>query len=271
MEWHNLNALIFHIRIDNDAIYYSSMNPWSSWFTVYGEDPGWDPLEWVIEETHKRGIEFHAWMNPYRITASGKKGVTAAKVASKIPSYNIGSNPDNLLVSSETYGTILNPGIPEVRTFIVDTCMEVIEKYDVDAIHFDDYFYISSVDDEREYQKYNPNNLKKDDWRREQVDLFIKELSEEMRAYNKEHNRFVQLGISPSGIWKSAGDSSYVKYDENGTAITNGSGTYSTFEHYGEYLYSDTKKWCDEEWIDYILPQTYWGISHPTAAFYSIN
>ena len=175
MEWHNLNALIFHIRIDNDAIYYSSMNPWSSWFTVYGEDPGWDPLEWVIEETHKRGIEFHAWMNPYRITASGKKGVTAAKVASKIPSYNIGSNPDNLLVSSETYGTILNPGIPEVRTFIVDTCMEVIEKYDVDAIHFDDYFYISSVDDEREYQKYNPNNLQKDDWRREQVDLFIKE------------------------------------------------------------------------------------------------
>lgn len=267
MEWHNLNALIFHIRIDNDAIYYSSMNPWSSWFTVYGEDPGWDPLEWVIEETHKRGIEFHAWMNPYRITASGKKGVTAAQVASKIPSYNIGSNPDNLLVSSETYGTILNPGIPEVRTFIIDTCMEVIEKYDVDAIHFDDYFYISSVDDEREYQKYNPNNLKKDDWRREQVDLFIKELSEEMRAYNKEHNRFVQLGISPSGIWKSAGDSSYVKYDENGTAITNGSGTYSTFEHYGEYLYSDTKKWCDEEWIDYILPQTYWGISHPTAAF----
>lgn len=267
MEYYNLNALIFHIRVDNDAIYYSDTNPWSSWFTEYGVDPGWDPLEWVIEETHKRGIEFHAWMNPYRIHASGTKGTTAEDVAKGIPSYNIASNPKNILVSSSSYGSILNPGLPEVREFIIDTCMEVIEKYDVDAIHFDDYFYITDVNDDDTYAKYNSNGLSHDDWRREQVNIFIEDLSKAMRKYNEENNRYVQLGISPSGVWKSAGSSSYVKYDSDGTAITNGSGTTTTFEHYGGYLYSDTKKWCDEEWIDYILPQTYWAISHPSAAF----
>lgn len=267
MEYYNLNALIFHIRVDNDAIYYSDTNPWSSWFTEYGVDPGWDPLEWVIEETHKRGIEFHAWMNPYRIHAAGTKGTTAESVAKEIPSYNIASNPDNILVSSSSYGSILNPGLPEVREFIIDTCMEVIEKYDVDAIHFDDYFYITDVNDDATYAKYNPNGLSHDDWRREQVNIFIEDLSKAMRKYNEENNRYVQLGISPSGVWKSAGNSSYVKYDSDGTAITNGSATTTAFEHYGNYLYSDTKKWCDEEWIDYILPQTYWAISHTTAAF----
>lgn len=267
MEYYNLNALIFHIRVDNDAIYYSDTNPWSSWFTEYGVDPGWDPLEWVIEETHKRGIEFHAWMNPYRIHASGTTGTTAEDVASEIPSYNIASNPENILVSSSSYGSILNPGLPEVREFIIDTCMEVIEKYDVDAIHFDDYFYITNVNDDSTYEMYNPDGLSHEDWRREQVNIFIEDLSKAMRSYNEKNNRYVQLGISPSGVWKSAGSDSYVVYDENGIAITNGSATTTTFEHYGNYLYSDTKKWCDEEWIDYILPQTYWAISHTTAAF----
>lgn len=268
MEYYNLNALIFHIRVDNDAIYYSDINPWSSWFTTYGVDPGWDPLKWVIEETHKRGIEFHAWMNPYRIHATGETGTTAEDVAKGIPSYNIGSDPKNILVSSENYGSILNPGLPEVREFIIDTCMEVIEKYDVDAIHFDDYFYVENVNDDDTYAKYNPKGLSHDDWRRDQVDIFIEDLSKAMRKYNEENNRYVQLGISPSGVWKSDfSNGGKVTYDVNGTAITNGSATTTTFQHYGSYLYSDTKKWCDEEWIDYILPQTYWGISHPSAAF----
>ena len=269
MEWYNLNALIFHIRVDNDAIYYSDMNPWSDWFTVYGEDPGWDPLEWVIEETHARGIEFHAWMNPYRVKSHGvSKKTTLEEFAKNIPSYNIASDPNMLLTNtydSNSNGIILNPGLPEVREFIIDTCMEVIEKYDVDAIHFDDYFYATGVNDDDTYAKYNPKGLNHEDWRRDQVDIFIKDLSDRMRAYNKENNRFVQLGISPSGVWKSGNGK--VEYDENGTAITNGSATTTSFQHWGNYLYSDTKRWVDEEWIDYMLPQTYWAISHTSAAF----
>ena len=285
MNYYNLNALIFHIRIDNDALYPSTMNPWSDWFTTYGLDPGWDPLAWVIEECHKRGYEFHAWMNPYRIKASSDK--TVAELATMIRSYapnNIGADASNILGEKDG-GAILNPGIPAVRKFIVDTCMEVIRNYDVDAIHFDDYFYsdmgaagaltgsnsILTEPDQATYLKYKPDNYSADsgidkaNWRREQVDLFIEELHRTMKMYNESTGRHVQLGISPSGVWRS-GDGK-VTYDVNGNAITSGSNTRTTFEHYGSYLFSDTLKWVNEEWIDYILPQMYWGFTHTTAAF----
>ena len=262
MEFYKMNALVFHVRIYNDALYPSKLNPKSSYYTC-----DTDLLPWVIEECHKRGIEFHAWLNPYRIKSSG--GTTpekeAATIKSKCPA-NVGSDPENILINPDG-GVILNPGKPAVRKFIIDTCMEVIRNYDVDAIHFDDYFYISNVDDASTMAEYNPDNLSKDDWHREQVNLFIKGLSQAMREYNEENNRYVQLGISPSGVWYSAGTKSYVEYDEDGTCITNGSPTKNTFNHYGNYLYSDTKHWIDEEWIDYILPQTYWAIEHPSAYF----
>ena len=259
MEYYNLNALIFHIRIYNDALYPSDLNPKSSYMQT-----SQDLLPWIIEECHKRGIEFHAWLNPYRVKSSGGTTVEeeANKIKAKCPA-NVGSNPDNLLINSSG-GVILNPGIPEVRDFIVDSCMEVIEKYDVDAIHFDDYFYITGVDDSSTQAKYNTENLSEGDFRRKQVDLFIKQLSEEMSAYNKAHNRYVQLGISPSGIYRN-GDG-VVTYDENGNAITNGSKT-GGMQHWGNYLYSDTVNWINHEWIDYIMPQSYWAFSQPIAGF----
>lgn len=263
MEFYNMNCVVFHIRIMNDALYPSKLNPRSNYNTA-----DTDLLPWIIEECHKRGIEFHAWLNPYRVKSSGGGTVEeeAAKIAAKCP-QNVGSKAENLLRNDSNGGIILNPGIPEVRQFIIDTCMEIIENYDVDAIHFDDYFYIENVVDDDTRAKYNPDNLSKDDWRREQVNIFIKDLSDTMRAYNEANNRYVQLGISPSGVWKSAGTKSYVEYDENGTCITNGSPTKNSFNHYEYYLYSDTKKWCDNEWIDYITPQTYWAITHSTAYF----
>lgn len=259
MEYFNLNALIFHIRIMNDALYPSELNPKSNYMST-----SQDLLPWVIEECHKRGIEFHAWLNPYRVKSSG--GSTATEEAQKIKNRcpaNVGSDPNNLLVNSSG-GVILNPGEPAVRDFIVDTCMEVIEKYDVDAIHFDDYFYITGVDDSATRAKYNPDDMELGDWRRHQVDLFIEQLSNEMRAYNRAHNRYVQLGISPSGIYRN-GDGK-VSYDEDGNAITNGSKT-GGMEHYGNYLYSDTVNWINHEWIDYIMPQSYWAFSQPIAGF----
>lgn len=258
MEEYNMNAMIFHIRAKNDAIYESKYNKWSQY---YSTDPSWDALPWIIEECHRRGIEFHAWLNPYRVATSGSANLET--LSKNFKSTNPASNPDNLL-NADTC-VILNPGLPNVRDFLIRTCMEVIENYDVDAINFDDYFYAAGVDDADTYAKYNPDNLSLADWRREQINLFIEGLSKEMREFNERTGRRVQLGIAPSGIWRS-GDGK-VTYDSEGNAITNGSSTTSSFIHYGGHLFADTLKWINEEWIDYILPQTYWSIEHGSAGF----
>ena len=257
MKVYNLNALIFHIRIMNDALYESKYNNWSIY---YNESPDWEALPWVIEECHKRGIEFHAWMNPYRVR-NGQNDLTA--LAKEFPSSNMASDPNNLLQGANS--VILNPGIPKVKTWLVDVCMEVVEKYDIDAIHFDDYFYDYKVDDTTTRKIYNTEGLSLGDFRRKQVDDFIESLSKNIRAYNEKSGKRVQLGISPSGVYLS-GDGK-VTYNENGDAITNGSLTTTTYIHYGDYLYSDTLKWINNEWIDYILPQCYWSIEHPLCPY----
>lgn len=257
MEYFNLNALVFHVRIFNDALFESSLNPRSNYMTT-----SQDMLGWVIEEAHKRGIEFHAWFNPYRVYSSGG---SIEKAVEKYKDYpqNPASKAENLL-ANDSGGVILNPGLPEVRQFIIDSCMEVVNRYDIDAVHFDDYFYISNVDDSSTREKYNTENLSLDDFRRKQVDTFIEDLHNTLVDYNTKNNKRVQLGISPSGIYRN-GDGK-VTYDEKGHAITNGSKT-SGFAHYGNYLYSDTLKWANEGWIDYLLPQSYWAFSHTVAGF----
>ena len=195
IEYYNMNAIIFHIRTHHDAMYKSNLNRLSSNYTGVDFDE-FDPLEWIIEESHRRGIEFHAWMNPYRV-GSG----TIESVAAKFPSNNPASNVDNLLSGSQNI--ILDPGSPEVRDFLVDTVMEVVQNYDVDAIHFDDYFYESGVDDSKTRAKYNTNNLQVADFRRLQVDTFIKDLHEALDDFNTKNGRHVQLGISPSGIYRN--------------------------------------------------------------------
>lgn len=264
LEYFNINAMIFHVRTHNNALYKSELNPVASYYKNVNFDQ-FDPLEYIIEEAHKRGIEFHAWMNPYRLstTFSG----TPEQYAATQPSYNIASNPEMILKSGNSL--ILNPGEPAVREFLVDTVMELIENYDVDAIHFDDYFYINNVDDTHTRNKYNTEGLSLGDFRRKQIDLFIEDLYNTMRAYNLQNNRVVQLGISPSGIYRNG---SHVplenyKYDENGTLTYPLYSNSSGFAHYDNYLYSDTKKWIDEEWIDYIIPQTYWSFEQPVAGY----
>lgn len=259
-----INAIIFHIRTHNDAFYPSKLNPVSSYYSQVNFDE-FDPLEWMIAETHKRGIEFHAWLNPYRVSSTGVSDIDS--LLAKYNDVNPASNKDNLLITGE--GVILNPGLPHVRDFITDTCMEIVENYDVDAIHFDDYFYISGCDDTTTREQYNTENLSMADFRRKQVDLFIEQLSNELRAFNLEHNRTVQLGISPSGIYRNGGayDRNDATYNENGDLTYPLNSNTSGFAHYGDYLYSDTKKWIDEEWIDYILPQSYWAMGHNGANF----
>ena len=257
MERYNLNVMIFHVRIMNDALYESKYNSWSSY---YSTNPDWDMLPWLIEECHKRGIEFHAWMNPYRVTTN--VSLSLEECAKRYKATNAASNPKNLLKATSTI--ILNPGIPEVQRFLVDTCMELVENYDVDAIHFDDYFYAAGIDDSETIREYNSNNLSEDNFRRSQVDAFIEGLSNELRAYNEVSGRRVQLGIAPTGVWKNG--NGVVTYDSDGKAISSGSRT-SAYAHYGAPLYADTLKWINNNWIDYILPQTYWAITNSAGPY----
>lgn len=138
-----MNAMIYHIRTHNNAMYNSKLNPRARWWANVDFDK-FDPLEWLISECHSRGIEFHAWLNPYRVSTNGDN---PSNSVGSLPSVNPANNPDNLITVGNSI--ILDPGIPEVRDFIVDTCMEIVENYDIDAIHFDDYFYISGADDSK--------------------------------------------------------------------------------------------------------------------------
>ena len=280
----NMNAIIYHVRTNNNAYYRTKLAPIDSRYGTYESFEEWDYLKWFIDECHSRGIEFHAWLNPYRIKGAGfPEGYKEKEISELYKNYplNPASNPDNILLNDSS-GAILNPGKEEVQKYIVDVCLELMANYNIDAIHFDDYFYAKMTelndvlveDDQKdfvEYIKNNPNcNYKEDsakdkkDWRRGNVDKFIYDLSCAMRKFNKENNRSVQLGISPTGIYMN-GDGE-VTFDENGTAITNGSNTRGQ-EHYESYLYCDSKKWVDNEWIDYIIPQTYWGFTQPVAGF----
>lgn len=270
MEYYNMNAMIFHIRANHDAWYNSKINKVNRQLSNV-DFSKFDPLEYVITEAHKRGIEFHAWMNPYRI---GSTYASVEDVASAYSDYpnNPASKKENVLMGSTLQ--ILNPGIPEVRDFIVDTCMEVVNNYDVDAIHFDDYFYASGINDASTIAKYNTEGLSTSDFRRKQVDLFIKDLKDNLDQFNKKNNKFVQLGISPTGVYKNASSTSeantplskYV-YNENGDLIYPTGATIGCQMHYESYLYCDTLKWVNNEWINYILPQTYWSTSHSRAPF----
>lgn len=255
MEKLNLNVIIFHLRTHNDALYDTDLAPKSSYVSA-ANFKYWDYLSWFIEECHNRGIEFHAWLNPYRISSSS---TTMSKVLSKYESYrkNPARKQENVLIGKN--GAILDPGRPEVKEYLVDVCMEIIKKYDVDAIHFDDYFYISDVDDSATYNKYKSeyNNVNIQTFRRLQVDDFIETLSEEMYNYNIANNKAVQLGISPSGVYRNGSYTTNYQYDENGTLISPTASNTAGYAHYDAPLYSDTKKWIDNEWIDYITPQLY--------------
>ncbi len=256
-----MNAIVYHVRTHNNAMYKSELNPLASWYSGVNFDI-FDPTAWLIDECHKRGIEFHAWLNPYRISTNGS---TSSNISGSIPDVNPVNDSNNLLKAENN--VILDPGIPSNREFIIDTCMEIVENYDVDAIHFDDYFYIKGADDTLTRQKYNTENLSTADFRRKQVDLFIEGLSKELRAYNKTNNKTIQLGISPSGVYRNGGYVSKPTYDENGNLSAPLYSNTAGSAHYDDYLYSDTLNWINNEWIDYIMPQCYWAVEHNEARY----
>ncbi len=278
MEQYNMNCIIFHIRTLNNAFYKTKLAPIASNYGTYESFSEWDYLEWFIDECHDRGIEFHAWLNPYRIYSHGLKlnETTTADVAAEYVNYpdNPASNPDNILLTyyqGVSHGAILDPAKEEVQDYIVKVCTEVIQNYDVDAIHFDDYFYAQMSDgikvltepDQAEYEAYIDKNggysktsaSDKKEWRRNNVTSMIKKLHSAIVSYNAQYNKNVQLGISPTGIYK------------NGNGSVNSGSNTAGQQHYESYLFCDSKLWIQQELIDYIMPQSYWAFTHSIAGY----
>lgn len=237
-----VNTVIVQVRPKADALYESEINPWSDVLTgVQGENPGYDPMAFMIEEVHKRGMAFHAWLNPYRVTTSGTE-LTA--LSSNHPAR---LNPSwTMAYEGKLY---YNPEIEGVKQHIVDTVEEIIIKYNVDGIHFDDYFYPSSyplpVGETREGITAQ--------LRRQAINEMIERVSLTIQSVNHTYNKSTVFGISPPGIWK------------NSSSDSTGSNTSGNEAYYS--IYADSRTWIQKEWIDYIVPQIYWRTGHEKADY----
>ncbi|MBT8723033.1 family 10 glycosylhydrolase [Bacteroides uniformis] len=242
-----INAIIFQVRPEADALYASRLEPWSRFLTgVQGKapEPYWDPMQFMIDECHKRGMEFHAWINPYRTKTTLKSELAPNHV------YNI--HPEWFV----TYGDQLyfDPALPESRRHICMVVSDIVSRYDVDAIHMDDYFYpypIKGKDfpDDASFARFGGGFSNKGDWRRSNVNVLIKKLHETIR----EIKPWVKFGVSPFGIYRNESSDSL------------GSKT-KGLQNYDD-LYADVLLWAREGWIDYNIPQIYWHIGHPVADY----
>lgn len=248
LQKNGFNAVFVQIRPAADAFYPSVFEPWSQYLTgKQGQAPfpKYDPLQFMIDETQKRNMEFHAWFNPFRALINSRVNPNPANHATL-------KNPDWII----NYGgkAYFDPGNPQTRNYILKIILDVVKRYDIDGVHIDDYFYPYKIagqvfNDQNSFNKYNSKNLSLEDWRRANVNLFISQLYYQI----KQEKKWVKFGVSPFGIWRNK------KNDPLGSE-TNGSSCYDD-------LYSDVRLWIQEEWVDYILPQLYWEHGHRLAAF----
>jgi len=245
-----LNAVIFQVRPGCDALYPSKLEPWSEYLTgAMGRPPRpfYDPLEFAITEAHRRGLELHAWFNPYRARhRSAKSLLSADHISSTRPS----------LVKKYGEELWLDPGEKEVQEYSLKVVMDVLERYDVDGIHFDDYFYPYKVQlssgqdldfpDEDSWRKFGAGGkLSREDWRRENVNRFLQIVYTSI----KKRKPWVKFGISPFGIWRPGNPPQIHGLDAY------------------EKLYADSRKWLQNGWLDYCAPQLYWQIASPEQSF----
>ncbi len=239
-----LNTVFFQVRPQGDALYKSEIFPWSSYLTgTAGQDPGYDPLAFLIQEADKRGIRVHAWINPYRLTMGS--AASPQNTNASLPAGSPVKNRSDLTMAAGDGRLYLNPGEPEAMELVVRGVKEIIENYNVDGIHFDDYFYPydPNYDDSAAYAKYGqPKGLSLEDWRRDNTHSLMKMVDETI----KETRPGVEFGISPSGVWRNQ------KNDPLGSAT-------NTFESYSQ-IYADSRRWVTEGIVDYVVPQIYWAI-----------
>lgn len=248
---YKMNTVVFQVRPATDAFFQSDLEPWSQWLSgTQGQapDPYYDPLEFAIEESKKRGLEIHLWLNPYRAVVDTAR-------ASISDDHPIKKNPEWFV----TYGKAryFNPGLQETRDHVATVIADVLKRYNVDALHFDDYFYPyrlpdEEFPDEEAFEQY-PRGFsadEKDDWRRDNVDLIIEQLHDTIERVSPH----VAFGISPFGVWRNQSD------DPKGSATQAGVTNY-------DGLYANILKWQEEGWIDYVTPQIYWHIGKEVADY----
>jgi len=243
-----MNAVIVQVRPACDAFFPSDLEPWSEWLTgTQGKAPvpWYDPLQFMIEETHKRGMEFHAWCNPYRAVFRVNRSSIAASHVSKV-------HPDWILTYGDT--KYLDPGNKQVQLFVVSVIRDMLKRYDIDGIHFDDYFYPYRIagkefPDNASFKKYG-NGMDRDEWRRSNVDSVILMLSRAIRQTKKT----CKFGISPFGVWRN------ISQDPEGSDTHAGQTNYDD-------LYADILLWLKNGWIDYVVPQLYWEFEQKNAPF----
>jgi uncharacterized lipoprotein YddW (UPF0748 family) len=247
---YNLNTVVFQIRPAADALYSSAIEPWSQWLT--GEqgkapEPFYDPLEYAITECRKRGLDIHAWLNPYR-AVTDTANVTAPNHISNI-------HPDWFLTYGKT--VFFDPGLSETRDYVASVVGDIVRRYDIDAIHMDDYFYpyrIAKVSfpDDSSFARY-PRRFAPDqheEWRRDNINLIIRQISDSIKAIKP----WVEFGISPFGVWRN------IEKDPEGSMTKAGQTNYDD-------LYADILFWQKNGWIDYITPQIYWHIGFKVADY----
>ncbi|MFF3872131.1 glycoside hydrolase family 10 protein [Streptomyces sp. NPDC001978] len=242
-----LNTVIFQVRPTADALWPSPYEPWSQFLTgTQGRSPGWDPLGTAVTEAHARGLQLHAWFNPYRIANhTDPRRLVASHPARKHPDWVV------------PYGGKLyyNPGLPKVRAFVQDAMLDAVARYPVDAVHFDDYFYPypvagQSFDDDAAYDTYGGSFTNRAAWRRDNINRLVKETAARIR----EVRPGTQFGISPFGVWRNAAT------DSRGSDTRAGVQTYDD-------LYADTRAWVRDNVIDYLVPQVYWNIGFAAADY----
>ena len=240
-----LNALVLQVRPACDALYESKYDPWSPYLTgTMGLSPGYDPLAFAITEAHARGIELHAWFNPYRALTSASAPTSSGHVTREHPEW----------VRRYAGQLWLDPGEPQVREYVLEVMLDVVRRYDIDGVHIDDYFYPyptpakTPFPDETTYRRYREKGgkLERDDWRRDNNNQLVQQLY----ARGKEVKNGVKVGLSAFGIWRPHVPESI----EAG------------LDAYGE-LYADSRKWLKDGWCDYFAPQLYWGIAPRKQSF----
>jgi len=245
-----LNTVIFQVRPSCDALYASPYEPWSEYLTGtmgQGPRPFYDPLEFAVEQAHKRGLELHAWFNPYRARHGGAKSAPAS-------THILRTHPE--LVRHYGQSLWLDPGEKAVQDYSLKVVMDVVKRYDIDGVHFDDYFYpYKEMDalgreldfpDESSWQRYGAGGkLNREDWRRENVNAFVHHVYESIKATKP----WVKFGVSPFGIWRPGNPQQIEGYDAFAK------------------LYADSRQWLGKGWLDYCAPQLYWAIKPPDQSF----
>ncbi len=253
---YNINVIYFQVRTNNDAYYHSKLNPTSRFIVGNEGDPLlFDPLKWMVNECKKHNIELHAWANPYRVSMGGKK-YTKEQWIESCSDLNLAKRREDLIILDDEGQVILNPASEEVKKHVIDSMLEIVQNYDVNGIHFDDYFYPyrpldEKINDLKEYE----NRLNKDeslaDFRERHVDEFIKGVYDAIKAYNPQ----LEFGVSPFAIWKTT------KSDPRGS--DNPKNVYES----GIHQHANSYRWVKKGWVDYVVPQIYWDFAHELASF----